>query len=199
VLGRAQRLAEFTIGWNLIEGSVAIGAAWIAGSSALAGFGLDSAVESVSGAILLWRLRAERHDPQRAERVEHVATRAIGASFFLLAVFVVVEAIRSLAGHEQPHPSPVGIGVTAASLIVMTLLARAKRRAGTALESRATKADSAQSRACACLCAVVLAGLLLNASLGWWWADPVAAIGVAMLLLREGRQALTSEHIDDCC
>lgn len=199
VLRRAHRLAVFTVTWNVIEGIVAITAAWIAGSRALAGFGLDSAVESISAAVLLWRLGAERRDPQRVERVERVAVRAIGVSFLVLAAYVAVEAIRSLALRDEPDASPVGIGLTLVSLVVMPILATRKRRVARALGSKAAEADSAQTRACAYLSAVVVAGLVLNAALGWWWADPVAALGVVVFLILEGREALTAQHVDDCC
>ncbi|HVE47872.1 MAG TPA: cation transporter [Acidimicrobiales bacterium] len=199
LLRRARGLAAFTVAWNVCECAVAITAAVLAGSRALAGFGLDSAVESVSATVLLWRIGAERRDPERAEHVERTATRLIGASFLVLGAFVVVEAIRSLVLGQRPEASPVGIGVTAVSLVVMPLLARRKRVVAIALGSRAAEADSAQTRACAWLSAVVLAGLALNAGLGWWWADPVAALGVVVLLVREGREALAAEHIDDCC
>lgn len=199
LLARARRLGAFTIGWNAVEGVVAITAAWFASSQALVGFGLDSAVESISASVLLWRLGAERRNPQRVEQVERVATRLIGASFLLLAAFVGFEAIRSLAFREEPEASPVGIALTIVSLVVMPLLARRKLRVAVALGSRAAAADSAQTWACAWLSAVVLTGLVLNASFGWWWADPVAALGVVVLLVREGREALTADEIEDCC
>jgi divalent metal cation (Fe/Co/Zn/Cd) transporter len=199
LLARAQRLGVFTIVWNAVEGVIAVSAAWVAGSRALAGFGLDSAIESLSASVLLWRLGAERHDPERAEHVERVATRAIGVSFVFLATFVAYEAIRSLALQEEPDASSVGIAVTAISLVVMPVLARRKRRVAHALHSRAAQADSAQTLACAWLSAVVLAGLVLNATLGWWWADPVAALGVVALLVDEGYEALDAEHVGACC
>jgi divalent metal cation (Fe/Co/Zn/Cd) transporter len=199
LLARAQRLGAFTVGWNAGEGVVAITAAWLAGSQALAGFGLDSAIESISAAVLLWRLGAERRDPERAEHVERRATRLIGASFLLLAAFIAFEAIRSLRFGEEPDASPVGIAVTVVSLVVMPMLARRKRRVAVALGSRAAEADTAQTWACVWLSAVVLAGLVLNATLGWWWADPIAALGVVLLLVREGREALNADQIEDCC
>jgi divalent metal cation (Fe/Co/Zn/Cd) transporter len=199
LLVRAQRLGAFTVVWNLGEGGVAIAAAWIAGSGALTGFGVDSVVESASATVLLWRLGAERRDAERAERVERLAARGIGASLLALAVLVAYEAVRSLALHEQPQVSVIGIAVTAASLVVMPLLARRKRRVAIALGSRAAEADSAQTRACAWLSAVVLTGLVLNAAFSWWWADPVAALAVVFFLMREGREALTSKSVDGCC
>lgn len=199
MLATAQRLAIFTIVWNVTEGVVAITAAWVANSRALTGFGLDSAIESISASVLLWRLLVERRNPDRAERVEHVATRAIGVSFFVLAAFVAYDAINSLAAHDRPHTSIVGIAVTTTSLIVMPILARRKKRVAVALGSRAAEADSKQTWACVWLSAVVLAGLLLNALLDWWWADPVAALGVVIFLIIEGRAALSADGLDDCC
>ncbi len=199
LLRRSQRLAAFTVGWNVTEGVIAIAAAWMAGSRALAGFGLDSAVESISAAVLLWRLGAERRNPESVERVERIAVRAIGVSFLVLAAFVAVEAFRSLALGDKPEASPVGIGLTLVSLVVMPLLAARKRRVAIALDSKAAEADSAQTRACAYLSAVVVAGLVLNAALGWWWADPIAALGVVIFLVGEGREALSAERVDDCC
>ncbi len=199
LLRRSQRLAAFTVAWNVTEGVVAIAAAWVAGSRALAGFGLDSAVESISASVLLWRLSTERRDPERVERVERIAVGAIGASFLVLAAFVGVEAIRSLAVRAEPDASPVGIALTLVSLVVMPLLAARKRRVAVALGSKAAQADSAQTRACAYLSAVVVAGLVLNAAFGWWWADPLAALGVVAFLVLESREALSAEHVDDCC
>jgi divalent metal cation (Fe/Co/Zn/Cd) transporter len=199
LLATARRLAAFTVGWNVVEGVIAIVAAWVAGSRALAGFGLDSGVESVSAAVLLWRLVVERRDPARAEAVERRALRVIGVSFLLLSAVVAVESVRSLVLRQEPEVSYAGIALTVVSLAVMPLLARRKRRVALALGSRAAEADSAQTSACAWLSAVVLVGLVLNAVFGWWWADPVAALGVVAFLLKEGREALTAEHVDDCC
>ena len=190
LLAWATALAIFTIAYNLGEGAIAITAALVARSQALLGFGFDSAVESISASVFLWRLRAERRDPERAERVEHQATRLIGISFFILAAVVAFEALRSLIRGEPPDASPVGIALTAASLIVMPILAWKKRQVATELDSRAGLADSAQTFACVCLSAFVLAGLILNSLLGWWWADPAAALGIVSLLLNEGREAL---------
>lgn len=192
-LARAQRLAAFTVGYNLIEGTVAITAGLIAASQALTSFGYDSGVESISAVVLLWRLGAERSDPDRVERVEQVATRAIGVSFLLLAGWVTYESVDALAGREEPDASPVGLVLTALSLIVMPVLARRKRHVATALASRAVAADAAQTMACVWLSAVVLIGLALNAALDWWWADPVAALAVVVLLLNEACEALLDD------
>jgi len=199
LLRRATHLAWFTVGWNIIEGLVAISAAVVAGSQALLGFGLDSGVESLSASVVLWRLYAERRDPERAEAVERRALRLIGVTFFVLAAFIAVDSIRALVGQHEPDASVVGIVLTSLSLLVMRWLARGKRQVGIAMGSRAVEADSAQTSACVYLSAVVLVGLVLNAALGWWWADPLAALGVVVFLLREGREALNAEHADDCC
>jgi divalent metal cation (Fe/Co/Zn/Cd) transporter len=199
LLRRAVLLAWFTVGWNLVEGLVAIAAALVAGSQALLGFGLDSAVESLSGAVVLWRLYAERRDPGRAEAVEHRALRLIGVTFLVLAAVIAFESIRSLVNHEKPDASAVGIALTALSIVVMRWLARAKRQVGSAMGSKAIEADSSQTTACVYLSVVVLVGLALNAAFEWWWADPLAALGVVAFLVSEGREAITAEHADHCC
>jgi divalent metal cation (Fe/Co/Zn/Cd) transporter len=199
LLDALRRLAVFTVVYNVAEGAVAIAAAMAAGSRALAGFGLDSGIESISGAVLLWRLRAEQTDPDRAEAVERRALRLIGVSFLLLAAYVAVDAIAALARRDEPDASVPGIVLTVASLVVMPVLARRKRRVAVALGSRAAEADSKQTTACVYLSAVVLAGLVANAAFAWWWADPVAALGVVVFLVQEGREALTAEQVDDCC
>jgi divalent metal cation (Fe/Co/Zn/Cd) transporter len=199
LLRRAWWLAVFTVAWNLAEGAVAVTAAALAGSRALIGFGADSFVESASAAVLIWRLRAEQRSPERAEHVEQRALRIIGVAFLALAALVGIESVRSLVAGEQPDVSRIGIVLTAVSLIVMPVLARAKRRVGLELGSRSVEADSQQTMACVYLSAVVLAGLVANAAFGWWWADPVAALGVVAFLVREGREALEADHVDDCC
>jgi divalent metal cation (Fe/Co/Zn/Cd) transporter len=178
---------------------VAVAGAHAAGSDALLSFGLDSGVESISAAVIVWRLHAERTDAERAERVEQRALRLIAVAFFFLAAWVTQDAIRSLIDRAEPDASIVGILLTATSLIVMPILADRKRKVGIGLGSRAVESDSRQTTACAYLSAVVLIGLLANAVLGWWWADPVAALGVVVFLVREGREAWTAEHADDCC
>jgi cation diffusion facilitator family transporter len=199
LLRRASALGWFTVGWNLAEGVVAIIAAVVAGSRALLGFGLDSFVESLSASVLIWRLRAERTDPERAEHVEQRAVRLIGLTFFVLAAFVAFEALRSLVNATEPESSAVGIAITSLSLVVMPILARQKRAVGVALGSRAVEADSTQTIVCVYLSVVVLVGLLLNALFGWWWADPIAALLVVGLLAREGWEALHATAVDDCC
>ncbi|GJM38557.1 MAG: hypothetical protein DHS20C19_19240 [Acidimicrobiales bacterium] len=199
LLRRAWWLAVFTVVWNVAEGAVAITAAALAGSRALLGFGVDSFVESASAGVLIWRLHVEQRSPERAEHVEQRALRIIGVTFLVLAAVVGVESIRSLLAGEQPDVSRTGIVLTAVSLLVMPVLAREKRRVGRELGARSVEADSRQTQACVYLSAVVLLGLTANAVFGWWWADPVAALGVVGFLVREGRDALVAEHVDDCC
>lgn len=188
---RAWRLEVLTVGWNLVEGVVSVWAALVAGSVALLGFGLDSFVEMTSGGILLWRLHAEKEGMVACdvERIDQRAHRLVGASLLLLAAWVAFDASRALWVQERPEASFIGMGITSLSLVVMIWLARAKRRAAAALGSRALVADSFQTVACAWLSVATLSGLALNAALGWWWADPVAALALALLIAREGREA----------
>jgi divalent metal cation (Fe/Co/Zn/Cd) transporter len=174
-------------------------AAAAAGSLALVGFGVDSIVESASAVVVLWRLLAERRAPDRVDQLEHRAVTVIGVTFLGLAALVGVESVRSLVAGDRSDATVVGIGLTIVSLIVMPVLARAKRSVGRALDSRSVEADSRQTDACVYLSIVVLVGLVANAWLGWWWADPVAALGVVVFLVLEGVRALRAERIDDCC
>ena len=195
-LSRGLRLEYLTVGWNIAEGLIAVGAGMAAGSIALIGFGIDSFVETISGSILLWRLRAEtsgRADEDRIEQVERRAERLVGVSFAILAAYVAFEAIRNLADQEHAAASPVGIVLTAVSIGVMLWLARAKRETGEALGSRALIADSHQTFACWYLSVTTLAGLALNAALGLWRADPAAALVIAVFLVREAREAWAGE------
>jgi len=199
LLKRALRLEYLTVGWNVVEGGVAVSAAVLAGSVALLGFGIDSFVESASGAVLIWRLLAEQAaaDHEAIERMEHRAQRLVAVSLVGLAVFVTVDASRTLWLGEHPHPSRVGIVLTAVSLGVMWWLARAKRRTAIALGSRAMEADAFQTTACWWLSLIVLAGVGLNAALGWWWADPVAALGITYFLVREAIEAWRGEECSE--
>ena len=201
VLIRRGLLLEYlTVGWNVIEGLVAVLAGLAAGSIALVAFGIDSFVETISGVVLIWRLRTEARgdlDEEAVERVERRAELLVGVSFLVLAAYVAFESIRTLLAQEAPGASPVGIVLTTVSIAVMLWLARAKMETGVALGSRALIADSKQTRACWYLSAVTLAGLGLNAVLGWWWADPVAALVIVVLLVREGWEALRGEEDDD--
>lgn len=200
VLVRRGLLLEYlTVGWNVIEGVIAIAAGVASGSVALVAFGIDSFVETISGAVLIWRLRTEERgglDDLALERVERRAELLVGAAFMVLAAYVAFESLRTLVAAEAPDASPVGILLTAVSIGVMLWLAKAKRETGEALGSRALIADSKQTRACWYLSAVALVGLGLNALLGWWWADPVAALAIAVLLVREGWEALAGEDED---
>lgn len=198
VLRRALRLEYLTVAWNVVEGIVAVAAALAAGSVALLGFGIDSFVESASGAVLIWRLFAERSaaDHEAVEAIEQRAQKLVAASLFLLAAYIAFDAMRTLAAGERPEPSGVGLALTTVSIAVMWWLARAKRRTAIALGSRALEADAFQTTACWWLSLTVLAGVGLNALFGWWWADPVAAIGMTYFLVREGREAWVGE---DCC
>jgi divalent metal cation (Fe/Co/Zn/Cd) transporter len=200
LLRHGLRLEYLTVGWNVIEGIIAITAALAAGSVALLGFGIDSFVESVSGTILIWRLRTEiagDRDEESIEAIERRAERLVGASFLVLATYIAFDAVTTLWAGERPDVSPVGIVLTSLSIAVMLWLARAKRRVAGELGSRALAADAEQTQACWYLSVVVLAGIGLNAALGWWWADPLAALGVVVLLLREGREAWHGEDDDD--
>lgn len=189
-----RRLEYFTLGWNALEAAVAIAAGILAGSIALVGFGADSVIESLSGFVLLWRLRSHQAD----ERRERTALRLVGCSFLMLAAYVAVDATQALVRRESPEASLVGIGLSVASLVVMPLLARAKRRVAARLGSPALAADSRQTDLCAYLSAILLGGLALNAACGWWWADPAAALVMVPIIVREGTQALRGRACDDC-
>jgi len=187
---RAVVLAWATIAWNVVEAVVAIGAGLEAGSLALIGFGLDSTIEVGSAAVILWQFAGA--DEQR----ERQALRLIAVSFFALAAYVTVQALVDLAATSEPDSSVVGIVLAALSLVVMPLLATAKRRTSQRLGSVTVAADSQQTWLCTYLSAVLLVGLVLNAAFGWWWADPVAGLLIAALALREGREAWAG---DTCC
>jgi divalent metal cation (Fe/Co/Zn/Cd) transporter len=193
-VGMGRRLEYFTLGWNLIEAAVAIGAGLRAGSIALIGFGLDSLVESFSGAVLLWRLQEGKEGEER----ERMALKLVGISLLVLAVYVAVDAVEGLFLREAPEKSLIGIILAAVSLIVMPLLARAKRRVAAKLKSQALVADSHQTDICAYLSAILLGGLGLNALFGWWWADPIAALVMVPIIAREGIEALRGETCEGC-
>lgn len=197
-LQHALRLEYITVGWNVIEGVVAIGAAIASGSVALLGFGIDSFVESASGGVLIWRLGAERQgiDACQLEALDRRAHKLVALSLFLLGAYVAGDAAHALWTAERPDPSIVGITLTIVSIGVMRWLAAAKRQAAHDLGSRALAADAFQSTACWWLSIAALGGMGLNAALGWWWADPLAAVVMAGLILKEGRQAWKG---DGCC
>ena len=191
---KALFLAYFTVGYNIIEGvlSIAVGAA--SESVALVGFGLDSAVETLSGAVMIWRFRNyDTISEEEEERVERRATRLVGYTFIILAAYVVFASIRSLYGREVPERTLLGILIASVSLLVMPLLARVKYRTGQALGSRSLMADSRETLACSLLSAALLVGLGLNYAFGLWQADPLAGLVIAVFLVREGYEALASE------
>ncbi|MET0625425.1 MAG: cation transporter [Pyrinomonadaceae bacterium] len=191
---RGRALEYLTIGWNSLEGLIAIALGLFAGSIALVGFGVDSVIEVSSGTALLWRLHLD--SPERRERAEQVALKLVGVSFLALAAYVAFDAVKSLVYREVPEASHIGIALAALSLAVMPLLARAKRRVAAEIGSRALRADSRQTDICTYLSAILLGGLILNALLGWWWADPVAALVMVPIIVKEGVEALRGET---CC
>ncbi len=195
---RARVLNAMTIGWNGIEGVIAVAAGIAAGSVSLIGFGFDSAIEVSAALVLTWRLRQERAGGCMQES-DRRATRAIAVSFLVLAAYVGVEAVRDLIGGEQPDASPVGVAMAALSLAVMPWLAQAKARLAPVLGSAAAVADAKQTNLCALLSAVLLVGLGANAAFGWWWADPLAGIGIAVLAAAEGRRTWQAESLADTC
>jgi len=192
---QGKRLEYFTIGWNSLEGLIAVTAGAIAGSISLIGFGVDSFIEVTSGSALLWRMSMDA-DANRRERIERQSLRIVGGCFLALALYVAYEAVRDLIGQEAPEHSPAGIVLACVSLVVMPLLSRAKRRVGVAMHSAAMHADAKQTEFCTYLSAILLGGLLLNLFLGWWWADPVAALVMVPIIAKEGIDGLRG---DICC
>lgn len=188
---RVRLLVSATIGYNIVEAAIAISAGAVASSAALIGFGLDSLIEVSSAASVLWQFSGS--NPEARERT---ALRIIAASFFALAGYVTVESIRSLTGGHTAESSTAGIVLAAVSLVVMPLLSLAQRRAGRELGSASAIADSNQTLLCTYLSGVLLVGLLLNALFGWSWADPVVALVIAAVAVKEGRTAWRGEH---CC
>ena len=194
-VSRGRKLEYFTIAYNSLEGLIAILAGMIAGSIALVGFGFDSIIEVTSGVALLWRLHADV-DEVRREQVEAITLRIVGVCFLALALYISYDSIKSLLGKEAPERSIPGIVLAIASLIVMPLLARAKKKVATGIGSAAMRADAKQTDFCTYLSAILLGGLLLNALLGWWWADPAAALVMVPIIAKEGIKALQGET---CC
>jgi divalent metal cation (Fe/Co/Zn/Cd) transporter len=190
-----QRLEYFSIAWNSLEGVGGVVAGVLAGSVSLIGFGADSAIEVGSALALVWRMHDDA-DAQSRERRERIAFRIVGACFLLLAVSILAEAVRQLHRSASPETSAVGIALTFASIVVMPVLARAKRRTARALGSGALRADARQADFCAYLSGIVIVGLALNLLLGWWWADPVAGLLMVPIIAREGVQGLRG---DPCC
>jgi divalent metal cation (Fe/Co/Zn/Cd) transporter len=195
LVSRGLRLEYATIGYNSLEGVIAIVAGLFSGSIALVGFGVDSVIEVTSGIGLVWRLHSDA-DHHRRERAERLSLRIVGACFIALAFYVAVDATASLLRSEAPDKSIPGIVLAVASLIVMPLLARAKRRIAARIGSAALTADAKQTELCTYLSAILLGGLLLHTLLGWWWADPVAALAMVPIIAREGYDALRGRT---CC
>jgi divalent metal cation (Fe/Co/Zn/Cd) transporter len=195
---RGRVLTWLTIAYNSLEALVALFAGTVAGSVALIGFGLDSVIEVSASGAALWRLRHDA-DPHARARAERLALRLVGWSFLALAAWVAVDAVRSLLAHEPPEASPLGVGIAALSLVVMPLLARAKRRVAAQLSSCALTAEARQTDICMYLSALLLAGLAANQWLGWWWADPVSALVMVPLIAYEGREALAGRTVCATC
>ena len=193
---RARMLAWGGNAWHLVEFAIAIGAGVAAGSIALVGFAIDSLIEAFAGFVILWRFAAGRVHSQHAERR---AQQLVAISFFVLAAYVTVEAVRTLAGGDHPGASWVGIGLAAVTAPTMPLLANAKRRVGRKLDSAATVSEGSQNMVCAYLSIALLIGLLANALAGWWWADPAAALVIAAVALKEGRESWKGEACCDVC
>jgi divalent metal cation (Fe/Co/Zn/Cd) transporter len=187
---RGLLLEYLTIAWNTIEAVVAVVAGLAAGSIALIGFGLDSLIEVFAASVVVWELRGVSEERERR------ALRLIAVSFFVLAAYVTVEAVRDVFMRSEAQESTIGIVLAAVSLVVMPMLAVAKRRTGKEMGSATLIADSTQTLLCSYLSAILLAGLALNALVGWWWADPLAALGIAALAMREGVEAWRAEHDD---
>jgi divalent metal cation (Fe/Co/Zn/Cd) transporter len=196
---RGRWLSAATLAYNSLEGVVAIVVGLGAGSIALVGFGIDSGIEVSASVVALWRLAADA-EPRRRARVERISHRAIGCLFIALATYVAIDASYALLQHEAPDASVPGIVLAIASLVVMPYLARKKRRIGNALGSRALVSESAQTSLCTYLSAILLGGLVLNAVVGWWWSDPVAALLMVPIIAREGVEGLRgkSSCADGC-
>jgi len=191
-------LNYLTIGYNTIEAVVSLVAGLVAGSVALIGFGVDSAIEVTASVAAQWRLRSDR-DSIRRERVERLSRQVIGGSFLALSAYVTVDSVLTLWQREAPDPSVVGLGILVLSAFVMPVLARAKRRVALALGSRALEADAMQTSICAYLSVIALAGVALNTFVGLWWADPVAALVMVPIIAKEGLEGLAAKGNGPCC
>jgi divalent metal cation (Fe/Co/Zn/Cd) transporter len=190
---KAQLLAWGSLVWMTAEGAIAVVAGILAGSIALIGFGIDSAIEGLASVVIIWRFWGSRAISETAERR---AQKLVAVQFFILAPYVAVEAVRTLITGHEADVSWLGIGLTVGSAIFMPLFGLAKRRIGKQLASSATVSEGAQNMLCAYLSLAVLAGLLGNALAGWWWLDPIAALFIAYVAVQEGREAWKG---DECC
>jgi divalent metal cation (Fe/Co/Zn/Cd) transporter len=195
---RGKRLEYFTIAWNSIEGLLAVIAGAIAGSISLIGFGMDSFIEVASGAALLWRMTVDA-DARGRERNERISLRIVGICFVALALYLGYESLSDLLGKKAPQHSIPGIILACVSLVVMPILSRAKKKVGTALGSAAMSADARQTDFCVYLSVILLAGLLLNVGLGWWWADPAGALIMAPIIAKEGVEGMRGKTCSDSC
>ncbi len=196
---KALWLEYFTVGYNLVEGVLSVLVGYMSGSVALVGFGLDSAIESTSGSILIWRLLKHGRVPkEHEERVERQAVRLVGISFLLLGSYVLYGAVSKLYYAQEPEPTLFGIGIAVASIIIMPLLARAKKRSAIEISSRALEADSRQTWICSILSAALIVGLGLNYLFGLWWADPVTAIIIAGFVFREAAHTFKTKQLCSC-
>jgi divalent metal cation (Fe/Co/Zn/Cd) transporter len=195
---RGRRLEYFTVVWNALEGLVAVVAGIVAGSISLVGFGIDSFIEVTSGSVLLWRMSVDS-DVHRREANEKRALRIVGACFLLLGIYITYDSISDLWSKRAPEHSIAGIVLACASLVVMPLLSRAKRKVGRALGSAAMHADAKQTEFCTYLSVILLAGLLLNAFFGLWWADPLAALIMVPIVVKEGIEGLRGQACTECC
>lgn len=194
---RGRRLEYFTVGWNVVEGLVAIAAGVFAGSISLVGFGLDSFIEVTSGSVLLWRISVDADEEARA-RNETFALRVVGICFLVLAAYIAYESAVDLWRNRAPERSAPGILLACVSLLVMPLLSRAKRNVGHDIGSAAMCADSEQTEFCAYLSAILLIGLLANALFGAWWADPIAALVMVPIIAREGIRSFRGRPCTNC-
>ena len=187
-----------TIGYNAFEAIVSIAAGIVAGSVALIGFGVDSVIELTASGAAQWRLRID-DDVARRERVERLSLRIIGGCFLALAAYVAFESLETLLARDAPDGSVVGVVILSLSVVVMPVLARAKRRVAGALQSRALTADATQTSLCAYLSVIALAGVALNTAIGWWWADPVAALAMVPIIAKEGVEGIRGESECAAC
>jgi divalent metal cation (Fe/Co/Zn/Cd) transporter len=195
---RGRRLEYFTVVWNALEGLVAVVAGIVAGSISLVGFGIDSFIEVASGSVLLWRMSVDS-DVHRREANEKWALRIVGACFLVLGAYIGYDSMSDLWSKRAPEHSIAGIILACVSLVVMPMLARAKRKVGCTLGSAAMNADAKQTEFCTYLSAILLAGLLLNAFFGIWWADPLAALIMVPIIAKEGIEGVRGKACNDCC
>jgi divalent metal cation (Fe/Co/Zn/Cd) transporter len=192
LIRRAQTLTWIGNAWHVAEFAIALAAGIAAGSIALIGFGADSLVEGAAGFVLAWRLA-------KGERAERRAQQLIAGSFFVLAAYIAVESVRTFAGGDHPETSWIGIALAAFTAVTMPLLAHAKRRVGNSIASSATVNEAAQNQLCAYMSVALLAGLSANALLGWWWADPMAALAIAGIAVQEGVRGWRGDACCDAC